>query len=172
MIFERGSRQVSLPTTASISEKIDAPPDLLYDLVADVTNMGRWSPECHRCEWIGEPLQEGSRFRGHNRSGGFRWTTEAEVLTAERGRAFAFTTLHKGRPATRWTYRFDSAAGGACTAVTETFEAISTPRLIVFAERYLIRDRQQQLEDGMRRTLSALKDAAEELVADETDQRG
>lgn len=56
--------------------------------------------------------------------------------------------------------------------MTETFEAISTPRLIAFAERYLIRDRQQQLEDGMRRTLSALKDAAEELVADETDQRG
>lgn len=163
---------MSLPTTASISETIDAPPELLYDLVADVTNMGRWSPECHRCEWTDQPLREGSRFRGHNRSGAFRWTTEAEVLTAERGRAFAFTTLHKGRPATRWTYRFDSAPSGARTAVTETFEAISTPRLIAFAERYLIRDRQQQLEDGMRRTLTALKDAAEELVADETDRRG
>lgn len=153
---------MTLPTTASITQLIDAPADLVYDLVADVTNMGRWSPECRSCEWIDDAGREGSRFRGHNRSGVFRWTTEARVITADPGREFSFTTLHKGEPATRWTYRFEGAdPGHGQTTVTETFEAIRTPRLIAFAERHLIRDRQQQLEDGIRATLSALKAAAE-----------
>jgi hypothetical protein len=80
------------------------------------------------------------------------------VLTADRGREFSFATLHKGNIATRWTYRIDD---GEPTTVTESFEAVRTPRLIALAERYLIRNRQEQLEDGMRRTLAALKSAAE-----------
>jgi uncharacterized protein YndB with AHSA1/START domain len=153
---------MSLPTTASIAQQIDAPAELVYDLVADVTNMGRWSPECRSCEWIDDPGREGARFRGHNRSGMFRWTTEARVITADRGREFSFATLHKGEPATRWTYRFErSGQDHTQTTVTETFEAVRTPRLIAFAERHLIRDRQQQLEQGIRATLRALKAAAE-----------
>lgn len=130
----------------------------IYDLIADVTVMGRWSPDCRSCEWLDEPGVVGSRFRGHDRSGAFRWTTEARVLTAERGREFSFATLHKGELSTRWTYRFQ---GDDPTTVTESFDAIRTPALIAFAERVFIRDRQQQLEDGMRRTLDALKAAAE-----------
>lgn len=149
---------MSMPTTASITESIAAPADTVYDLIADVTNMGRWSPECRSCEWLDEPGVVGSRFRGRNRSGLFRWSTEARVLAADRGREFSFATLYKGEPATRWSYRFD---GDDPTNVTETFEAVRTPALIAFAERYLLRNRQQQLEEGMRRTLAALKEAAE-----------
>jgi hypothetical protein len=151
---------MSLPTTASITVQIAAPASTVYDLIADVTNMGRWSPECHACDWLDEPGLEGSHFRGRNRSGAFRWTTEARVLNADRAREFSFATLHKGALATRWIYRFD---GDDPTTVTETFEAIRTPPLIAFAERYLIRHRQQQLEEGMRRTLAALKEAAEDV---------
>jgi hypothetical protein len=153
---------MSLPTTATITVHIEAPATDLYELIADVTNMGRWSPECRGCEWLDEPGLVGSRFRGHNRSGPFRWTTEARVLTADPGVEFSFATLHKGEIATRWTYRF---LDGHPTTVTESFDAIRTPRLIAFAERYLIRNRQQALEDGMRRTLAALKSAAETAAA-------
>lgn len=153
---------MSVPTTATITEHVMAPATDLYDLIADVTAMGRWSPECRRCEWLDEPGQVGSRFRGYNRSGPFRWTTEARVLTADRGIEFSFATLHKGETATRWTYRF---LEGSPTIVTESFEAMRTPRLIAFAERHLIRNRQQALEDGMRRTLAALKAAAETAPA-------
>ena len=149
---------MSLPTTATMSMAIDASASAVYELVAEVTNMGRWSPECRRCEWLDAPRQVGSRFRGRNRSGPARWTTVARVLAADPGREFSFATLHRGKVATRWTYRFD---GDWPTMVTESFEAVSTPPLFAFAERYLIRNRQQQLEDGMRRTLAALKAAAE-----------
>ena len=150
---------MSLPTTASVTVQIAAPATTAYDLIADVTNMGRWSPECRSCEWLDQPGVEGSRFRGRNRSGVARWTTEARVLKADRGREFSFATLYKGDLSTRWTYLFH---GDNPTTVTETFEAIRTPPLIAFAERYLLRHRQQQLEYGMRRTLAALKEAAEE----------
>ena len=143
----------------------------MYDLVADVTKMGSWSPECRSCEWIDDPGREGSRFRGHNRNGVFRWTTEARVLIADRGREFSFATLHKGEPATRWSYRFDCAdSDRAATIVTETFQSVRTPRLIAFTERYVIRNRQHQLEDGMRATLRALKAAAETTNARDTER--
>ena len=164
---------MSLPTTATIAEHIDAPPELVYDLVADVTRMGSWSPECRSCEWIDEAGRVGSRFRGHNRSGVFRWTTQAQVVTADRGREFSFATLHNGEPATQWTYQFDQAdAGRDSTTVTETFRAIRAPRMIAFAERYLIRNRQQQLEVGMRATLRALKATSEASVARGSDRGG
>ena len=149
---------MSQPTTAAVSMQIAAPASTVYDLVADVTNMGRWSPECRTCEWLDEPGVVGSRFRGRNRSGLMRWTTEARVLTADPGREFSFATLYKDDIATRWTYRFE---GDDPTTVTESFEAVDTPPLIALAERLFIRNRQEQLEDGMQRTLAALKAAAE-----------
>lgn len=149
---------MSLPTTASVSIEVAATPLEVYDLVADITNMGRWSPECRACEWLDEPGQEGSRFRGRNRNGFARWTTTAVVLTAKPGDEFAFATLHRGKPATRWTYRL---TGDETTRLTETFVAERTPALIALAERFVIRNRQQQLEAGMTATLHAIKNVAE-----------
>lgn len=149
---------MSLPTTASVSIEIDAPPEVLYGLVADVTRMGDWSPECVRCEWLGEPGQVGSTFRGHNRRGWARWSTVARVLVADRPHIFDFATLHRGAPSTRWSYRFD---GNGPTTVTESFESLRTPWLIGLVERLVLRDRQSQLEAGMARTLAAIKEAAE-----------
>jgi len=149
---------MSLPTAASASIDIAAEPAEVYALVADVTNMGRWSPECRACEWLDEPGQVGSRFTGRNQRGLARWTTTARVLTADPGREFSFATLHHDEDATRWTYHFD---GSSTTTLTETFEAVRTPALIAFVEKYLLRNRQRQLEDGMARTLAKIRAAAE-----------
>jgi uncharacterized protein YndB with AHSA1/START domain len=150
---------VSLPTTAEAEVTIDASPEVVYDLIADVTRMGEWSPECVRCEWQGEPGAVGSRFQGHNRSGLARWTTTAVVDAADRPRRFAFHTLHGGdKVSTRWSYEL---SGDGPTTVTERFEAVSAPKLIELVERYVLRNRQAQLEEGMARTLGALKAIAE-----------
>jgi uncharacterized protein YndB with AHSA1/START domain len=149
---------MSLPTSASRTIEVDAPPTVVYDLLSDVTRTGEWSPECHSCEWLGTPDVVGSRFRGRNRSGPARWRTTAEVLAAERPKVFEFATLHKGRPATRWRYDLE---GKERTTLTESFEAVSTPWLISVAERLFIRNRQRQLEDGMATTLERIKAIAE-----------
>ncbi|HUP73352.1 MAG TPA: SRPBCC family protein [Acidimicrobiales bacterium] len=37
-------------TSGQVSIHIDASPEQVYDLVTDVTRMGEWSPETHRCK--------------------------------------------------------------------------------------------------------------------------
>jgi uncharacterized protein YndB with AHSA1/START domain len=149
---------MSLPSTASATIEIDAPPATVYDLVSDVTRMGEWSPECKRCDWRDEPGQVGSTFRGRNRSGLARWSTTARVLVADRPREFTFATNYRGKVATRWSYTLD---GDDTTTLTETFEAVSQPLMIKLVERWFIRDRQEQLETGMAQTLAAIKVVAE-----------
>ena len=149
---------MSLPTAAEASIEIAAPCHVVYDLIADVTRMGEWSPECVSCEWLGDPGEVGSTFRGRNRIGLARWSTVARVLVAERPRTFSFATLHRDAAATRWTYRLE---GDERTRLTESFEAVTTPLLFSVLERLVIRSRQEQLEDGIARTLAAVKAAAE-----------
>src|SRR6187200_2496002 len=138
---------MSAPTNAKVTIEIDAAPEAVYDLVSDVTRMGEWSPECVRCEWLGDPGTVGARFRGHNRRGPARWSTTAEVLAADRPLTFAFATMYKGRASTRWTYTLQRTATG--TDLTEGFDAVYTPGWIALAERLFMRNRQQQLEAGI-----------------------
>ena len=61
-------------TSGQVSIHIDAPPEHVYDLVTDVTRMGEWSPETHRCRWVeGDGPAVGARFKGDNRRGRARW---------------------------------------------------------------------------------------------------
>src|SRR5437660_6307658 len=55
--------------TADAEEMVAARPQLVWDLVADVTRIGEWSQECIRAAWLGEPGRTlpGARFTGHNR---------------------------------------------------------------------------------------------------------
>lgn len=150
---------MSAPTHAERTVTVDAPPEAVYDLVADVTRMGDWSPECVACEWLDEPGQLGSKFRGHNRLGLARWSTTAEVVAAERPLTFAFATLYRGGVSTRWTYTLRAIDTG--TELSESFESVRTPAYIALAERLFIRNRQEQLETGIDQTLATIKTVAE-----------
>ena len=37
----------------TVERYVDAPPEDVYDLVADIQRMGEWSPETYRCSWRG-----------------------------------------------------------------------------------------------------------------------
>jgi hypothetical protein len=113
-----------MPTARRGNSDIDiaAPPELVYDLIADVTRMGEWSPECYRCEWLdgAAAAAPGVRFRGYNRLGRLRWERTAVVDTADRGREFGFTTVSDrvGRDETRWRYTMQPSSSG--TLLTES----------------------------------------------------
>jgi uncharacterized protein YndB with AHSA1/START domain len=107
------------PKRGQATIEIAAPPARVYDLIADITRMGEWSPECYRCEWMGdteEPLV-GARFHGHNRMGPLKWVTTCEIVTADRSREFAFTVIHDktGRESTRWRYSSGAPRPGPCS---------------------------------------------------------
>jgi hypothetical protein len=143
---------------------VDRTPDELYDMVADVTRMGEWSPETIRCQWLGGVTGPtvGARFKGTNKRGFIRWSTKPEVVVAERGREFAFVTKSIG-PSTKWTYRFEAEPGGG-TDVTESFETLDDdPAMLTFLERRLmhIDDRKSDLQTGMQQTLERIKAVAE-----------
>lgn len=146
-------------TTGSVSIHIEASPEAVYDVVSDVRRMGEWSPECRECTWVdgASGPAVGARFKGTNRKGFARWSTTPTVVAADRGREFSFAT-----DITRWSYRF--AAEGDGTEVTESFEMTADePRLLDLGQRYLLRikDRRADLEEGMRSTLTRIKDAVE-----------
>src|SRR5258708_6330417 len=95
-------------TMGEVHQHIEAGPEVVYDLVADVTRMGEWSPECVGCEWVDGATGPavGARFRGRNRHGLARWSNKPRVVAADRGRMFGFVATDPiGRDMTRWTYR-------------------------------------------------------------------
>lgn len=151
---------MSVPTQAKVSVDVHAPALVVYDLVADVTRMGEWSPECIACDWLTDERGPGAQFKGRNRRGLARWSTIAEILVADRPSEFSFATLHRGRPATRWTYRLEPVDD--LSRLSESFEAVHTPLLFGLAERFVIRDRQRQLEAGIKHTLASIKTVAEQ----------
>jgi Polyketide cyclase / dehydrase and lipid transport len=142
---------------------IAAPPEVVYDLIADVTRMGEWSPECYRCEWLdgATVAAPGVRFRGHNRLGRMRWERTAVVKTADRGREFGFATVNDGagREETRWRYTMEPSPSG--TLLTESFEFLWCSVANRLAEALVPRGR--QVNRGIEETLRRIKRAAEAL---------
>ncbi|ETW25315.1 SRPBCC family protein [Mycobacterium gastri] len=140
---------------------ISASPELVYDLIADVTRMGGWSPECYRCEWLDgvSTAAAGARFRGYNRLGLMRWERTAVVGTAEPGREFSFTTVNDGagREETRWRYTMEPTPSG--TLLTESFEFLWCSVVNRLAEAAIPRGR--QMDRGIQETLRRIKKAAE-----------
>ena len=143
------------------SINIAAAPDAVYDLIADVTRMGEWSPECYRCEWLdgATAAAPGVRFRGYNRLGRMRWARTAVVNTADRGREFGFTSVNDraGREETRWRYTMEPSASG--TLLTESFDFLWCSVANRLAEALVPRGR--QVSRGIEETLRRIRRAAE-----------
>jgi uncharacterized protein YndB with AHSA1/START domain len=144
-----------------VSVTINAPAETVYDLITDVSQMGRWSPECTGGKWVdgASGPAVGARFKGSNRHGLARWTTHCTVTKAERPRMFEWEVKESGM---RWGYRFEPADGG--TKVTEYREQTrDTPVYIKLIQKsgLIGRNRDQLLVDGMRQTLERVKEAAE-----------
>jgi len=145
---------------AKVQVYVDAPPEVVYAVVSDVTRMGEWSPETVECAWIEGATGPavGARFKGTNKRGLVKWSTKPTVVVADPGREFAFDVGND----TRWTYRFDADGGG--TTLTESFEMLRDLRWYYdFAERWLMRvtDRRADLERGMTVTLEHIKSVVE-----------
>jgi hypothetical protein len=149
-------------THVEAAETIAADPNTLYDLVSELTHMGKWSPEAVGGKWVGgaDGPVVGAKFRGNNKAGWRRWSTTATVTSADPGKRFAFHITVGPVPIADWSYDFEP--DGAGTRVVEQWtdrrpgwmNALSGPLMGV-------PDRAVHNQRNMAATLATLKDAAE-----------
>ncbi|HNA51345.1 MAG TPA: SRPBCC family protein [Mycobacterium sp.] len=147
----------------SVTVHMAAPADKIWELIADVRNTPRFSPEVFESEWLdgatGPAL--GATFRGHvrrNEIGPVYWTP-CRVTACEPGREFGFAVLAGDRPVNNWHYRLTPVGDG--TDVTESYRLNQSAAMRVF---WLfaghLRGR-RNLRD-MRTTLERIKKVVEE----------
>jgi hypothetical protein len=131
---------------ASASVVVDAPPEALYDFIADMPSVGEISPVCTGGEWENDERGVGATFIGTNTTPERTWQARMRVVTADRPRAIAWSNLG---PASlpladdlahnvRWSYEFTPVEGG--TRVDETWQVLPTAN-----ERYHEMDEAQLL---------------------------
>ena len=146
------------PQQSTASIEVDAPPEVVWQLVADVTRMGEWSPECVRAEWEGgaNGPEIGAHFHGYNRAGTFEWDAPCIVTDCEPGKVFAFQIPPEAEVVTRW--RFEFAPNGTGTTLTESFDA---PLINVEGAPSNFEGRFEMLAEAIKVTIANIKAAAE-----------
>lgn len=143
-------------STGTASVLVRRSPDVVWAALSDVTRMGEWSPECIACRWVDGATGPavGASFEGDNVAtvGGRvmkRWTTTSTVAACEPGTVFEFVA----EGYTTWRYEF--AAEGDGTRVTETF-SYAPKGFQGFVYETLLR-RGSMMTKGMQATLDRAK---------------
>jgi len=152
-----------------VSTHIDAPPERVWDLLADPTRMGEWSPECQRVTWRGrvQTPAVGARFTGHNRNGWRRWNTVGKLVAYRADQEVAWDVTFAKLSIARWGYRIQPDAGGKGCTVTESFED-KRGRIAKGLGRAArgVSDAAAHNKVLMEKTLEQIKTAAEGAVAE------
>ena len=141
---------------------IERPAEDLYDLVADVSQMGRWSPVCTG----GSYDDDGEWFTGTNAMGDSTWETRCRVVVADAGASSPSSTT-ASRVDLRWSAgasdsgprtvpaRRSPSRGRYCRHIPRASASTKTSATQVL-------DMMRQLAvQGMPETLAALKQHAE-----------
>lgn len=116
----------------SESIHIDATPQQVWDVVAQIERTGEWSPVC-RAAWWKAPatgLEVGAWFHGRNEADGKIWETESLVVSAEEPAEFAWLVMGN---VVRWSYRLMPEGDG--TSLTESW-AVQPAGFQVFEEMF------------------------------------
>jgi uncharacterized protein YndB with AHSA1/START domain len=112
---------------------VAAAPHTVWALVADVTRIGEWSPECVWARWVEDDAGAGdvpgsgrapadvprlarpvvgARFVGQQRRRDVQWKSMSVVTEVEPGRSFAWAVGDPAAPAATWRFDLFPEAGG------------------------------------------------------------
>ncbi len=149
----------------SVSVRIAARPEAIYQLVSDVTRTPEFSPEIVECQWLDGATGPvvGARFKARNKMPNRPAFSNKPVVTVvEPGKAFAFSRTEPFGGTVEW--RYDFAADGDGTLVTESYtvtKPVSRFGWFIIGTLFGRKDRQTDLRDGMAKTLDRLGHAAD-----------
>ncbi|MEV8033128.1 SRPBCC family protein [Streptomyces sp. NPDC086182] len=92
---------------------VDAAPARVYDLVSDVSAIGRWSPNATDVTFDqGAGPRVGAWFSGRNQKDGREWTTRSQIVRADPGEAFTFVVGGAEDGVVRWSWTFHPQGRG------------------------------------------------------------
>ncbi len=142
----------------SVTVHIAAPPQRIWDLVSDITKIGRYSPETFEAEWLDGATgpEVGARFRGHVKRNGrdpTYWTT-CTIIACVPGTEFAFAVGSAHKPLNVWRYELTPAGDG--TDVTESFQLADNIGVRIYWALFG-RARGRTNDDVMRTTLERIR---------------
>ncbi|MCB8956391.1 MAG: SRPBCC family protein [Nocardioides sp.] len=141
--------------------EVAAPPERVWALLTDLSNLPDWSPELVRMVPLKRGgLRVGQWYLGINRRKAVVWPTRSVVAVLEPGRVLAWDTRSSGA---RWIWELSPAGAGtrvvhrrpvprALTGVSRVFAPVFLGGNAVHAD---------ELEAGMAATVARLKAAAE-----------
>lgn len=152
-------------TTDQVDRYIEAAPEALYALVADVTRTPELTADIVKVEWLDGATEAvvGARFKATNRQGrGPDWKNKPVITVAEPGREIAWARTEPFAGTVLWRYRFEPEGSG--TRVTESYEVTRPLRLMgwfIIGTLYGMKDRRSDLRASMERTLDRLAELTE-----------
>lgn len=152
-------------TTDTVDRYIEASPEALYDLIADVTRTPELTPDIVRVEWLDGATGPavGARFKAINKQGrGPNWSNKPVITVLEPGREIAWERTEVAGGTVEWRYRFDPEGTG--TRVTESYRVVKPLPLMgwfLIGTLYGLKDRRTDLHKSMVRTLDRIAEMTE-----------
>lgn len=150
--------------TDQASVVIDVPVQQIWDLVTDISGMGRWSSENRSGYWLGDATgpRVGAWFVGVNRIGPVVWATPCEVTVSNPFEHFEFQ-VHIVGP--RWGYRLEPHERGTLLTEYREWSYTSAFNRALRWSGPVGRLRDNHALHGLPGTLAALKAHAESKSA-------
>ncbi|MGG7103264.1 SRPBCC family protein [Rhodococcus sp. 24CO] len=149
-----------MSNTLEASIDINASPQDVWAIVADLQRMGEWSPQCKKMKVIGGTVREGAKTLNINRKGLLVWPTTAKVVRFEPNKSVAFRIAENR---TIWSYNIEATETG--TKLTERREApTGTSQVSQFLVKTVFGGNDSfevELVKGMNATLERVKNEAE-----------
>ena len=142
-------------TTIVDSIEISAAPEVVFQAVSHLENMGTFSPENTGGSWksVSGP-GPGAKFRGTNSNGKKSWTTMAKVVDYTSPTSFSFLVTVGPFKIARWSYEIAATPTGSKLSETWLDQRSKLSKRLSTSVRA---DREQFTRESIRTTLEGLK---------------
>jgi uncharacterized protein YndB with AHSA1/START domain len=140
---------------------IDAPPEVVWEVLGDVRRMSKLSPELVGMIPLKKGgLRPGQWYLGLNKRKAVLWPTRSVVADVEPGRALSWDTKTSGA---RWIWELTPEGSGTRVVHRRPVPRKLTGSSVVFAAGFLggVVGHADELEEGMALSVARLKQAVE-----------
>lgn len=151
------------PSPLAGTVEIAAPPDSVWDVVADVTRMPDFSPELRRLWVVGRRRDPGASLQGAtllgvNRRGLAVWPTTSRVVRWVPGRAVAWKTRESGAT---WSYELEPTPAGTRLAARRELPAFTLGTTLLGPLIGGAAGHDRELAEGLWTTLERIREVVE-----------